>query len=298
MPSWQSMLFKGFLVMRRTKQKFLDVSLMEEYVAQRLLADDFRLKESFLEKHQIREKTHGTMTYYVINEQDNPEKVIYYFHGGAYINDPLILHWLYLLKIANATNFMIVVPIYPKLPKYKSSDCYEMVHALYDELTSHYQVPFIFKGDSAGGGLALGFAQDVRNVGKQQPEQIVLLSPWLDMTAQDPQYEELERLDPMIGIKGARYLAELWREDEEITHYRLSPLFGDLTGLGRIVLFVGTAELLLVDARKLVEKAMAQGVDIHYFEYDKMNHVFPVYPIPEAKKALQTLVPFLLAERV
>ena len=33
-----------------------------------------------------------------------------------------------------------------------------------------------------------------------------------------------------------------------------------------------------------------QGVPINYIEYPKMNHVFPVFPIPEANQALKQIV--------
>jgi acetyl esterase/lipase len=40
----------------------------------------------------------------------------------------------------------------------------------------------IFMGDEAGGGLALGFAQQLRDRQAKQPSRIILLSPWLDVT--------------------------------------------------------------------------------------------------------------------
>jgi acetyl esterase/lipase len=37
-------------------------------------------------------------------------------------------------------------------------------------------------GDSSGGGMALALAQKARDAGLQQPRDLVLLSPWLDVT--------------------------------------------------------------------------------------------------------------------
>ena len=82
----------------------------------------------------------------------------------------------------------------------------------------------------------------------------------------------------------------MWANDLDLKDYRVSPLNGELKDIGQITLFVGTGELLLVDARMLLNRANEEGVEIYYFEYPKMNHVFPVFPIPEAKKALNTLV--------
>ncbi|MGN7476247.1 alpha/beta hydrolase fold domain-containing protein [Solibacillus silvestris] len=290
MRSWQSVLFEKFLMLRGTKKKFLDHRLMDDFIASKYNEAPYELDAKFMQQHSILKNELNHMLYYTINEQQNPKKVIFYFHGGAYINDPLIFHWRYLVKLAQQTNFTIVVPIYPKLPRSTYKECFEAIHNLYDELTAKYDSPFIFMGDSAGGGLALAFAQDVKLQSKKQPQHIVLHSPWLDIRGENPRYKELEKLDPMLGIRGAQELGRMWAKDVDLTDYRVSPLHGDLTEIGQITLFVGTGELLLVDAQMFLDKANKQEIKINYYEYPKMNHVFPVFPIPEAKKALQMLV--------
>ena len=290
MRSWQSVLFEKFLLVRGTKKKFQNPALMDEFIASKYNEAPYELDEKFRLQHNIQKNEINGMLYYTINEQSYPEKVIYYFHGGAYINNPLIFHWRYLVKLAKETEFTIVVPIYPKLPRNTYKETFDAIHTLYDELVLKYDTTFIFMGDSAGGGLALALAQDVKLQQKKQPKHIVLHSPWLDITGEDPQYKELEKVDPMLGIVGAQELGRMWANDLDLKDYRVSPLNGELKDIGQITLFVGTGELLLVDARMLLNRANEEGVEIYYFEYPKMNHVFPVFPIPEAKKALNTLV--------
>ncbi len=290
MRSWQSVLFERFLMLRGTKKKFLDARLMEKFIASKYNERPYVLDEKFQQKHSIRKNEIAGMLYYTINDQPSPKKVIYYFHGGAYINDPLIFHWRYLVKLAEVTNFTIVVPIYPKLPRNTVKEAFEAIHSLYDQLVKDYDVPFIFMGDSAGGGLALAFAQDVKHLSKMQPQHIVLHSAWLDVRGEDPQYKTLEKLDPMLGVLGAQELGRMWANGLDLTHYKVSPLHGEIKDIGQITVFVGTGELLLVDARMLRSKANEQNVALHYYEYPNMNHVFPVFPIPEAKKAFNTLV--------
>lgn len=290
MRSWQSVLFEKFLIMRGTKKKFLDLRLLDDFIVMKHNEAPYELDAKFREQHQILKNQLNKMHYYTINEQEMPEKVIYYFHGGAYINDPLIFHWRYLVKLAQESNFTIIVPIYPKLPKYTHKQCFDAVHNLYDHLVSKYDAPFIFMGDSAGGGLALALAQDVKRCSKKQPQHIVLHSAWLDVRGEDPRYKELEKLDPMLGVIGAQELGKLWADGLDLTDYKISPVHGELKDIGQITAFVGTGELLLVDAHMLLDKAKEQGIAVHYFEYPKMNHVFPVFPIPESKKAMKQLL--------
>lgn len=290
MRSWQSLAFEKFLLVRGTKRKFQNSKLMDEYIASKYNEVPYQLDETFRLKNDILKNEINGMRFYTINEQRKPKKVIYYFHGGAYINDPLSFHWRYLIKLAKATEFTIVVPIYPKLPRHTVLECYEAIHALYEQLVEQYEAPFIFMGDSAGGGLALGFAQDVKLLNKKQPEHIIMHSPWLDVTGVDPRYKQLEKHDPMLGIQGAQELGRLWAKNVGIHDYKVSPLNGDIQDIGKLTLFVGTGELLLVDAQMLREKAKQQLVPLNYFEYNKMNHVFPVFPVPEAKKAFKELL--------
>ncbi|MEG0383397.1 MAG: alpha/beta hydrolase [Solibacillus sp.] len=290
MRSWQSFLFEKFLLMRGSKKKFINLQLMDQFIAEKYNALPYELDKKFQEKHEINQLDLNGMTYYVVNGQINPKKVIFYFHGGAYINDPLIFHWRHLVKLAEKTNYTIVVPIYPKLPRFTYVDAFTAIHALYDKLLKQYDAPFIFMGDSAGGGLALALAQDVKLHKKKQPAHVVLYSPWLDVSGLNPEYKEIEKIDPMLGLAGAQKLGKLWAGPSDIMNNLISPLHGPIDGIGKIALFVGSSEMLIVDARMFLEKAKKEDVGILYFEYPKMNHVFPVFPIPEASRALNTVV--------
>jgi acetyl esterase/lipase len=70
----------------------------------------------------------------------------------------------------------------------------------------------------------------------------------------------------------------------------VSPINGPVDQLPPVSLFVGTHELLLADARKFVVLCRRRGVRVDYHEYAKMNHDFPLFPIPEARKAQQEIV--------
>ena len=63
-------------------------------------------------------------------------------------------------------------------------------------------------GDSAGGGLALGLAETLADAGLPQPERIVLLSPWLDLTLSHPDLPAVEAHDPWLSSVGLRVAGE------------------------------------------------------------------------------------------
>ena len=70
----------------------------------------------------------------------------------------------------------------------------------------------------------------------------------------------------------------------------VSPLMGELTGLGPITLFSGTRDVLNPDAHLLVDKAAAAGVDLEFPEGDGQVHVYPLLPTAVGRAARATIV--------
>ena len=129
-------------------------------------------------------------------------------------------------------------------------------------------------GESAGGGLALGFSMFLRNENKNQPSQLILLAPWLDVSMNNPDILAVDKKDKILGIKGLQMAGIGYAGQTKLDNYKVSPIYGGLADLPQISIFVGTHDLLLADARKLKENADKSGVSINYFEYPKMFHVW------------------------
>jgi acetyl esterase/lipase len=123
-----------------------------------------------------------------------------------------------------------------------------------------------------------------------QPNQIILLSPWLDITLKNPEIEEIDPVDPFLGVSSLREAGKIYAGDTDPENYLLSPINGPLDGLGQITLFIGTNDLLVADTRKLKAIAHAKGVVINYYEYQEMTHVWMLLNFPESKKAKQEII--------
>ena len=63
-----------------------------------------------------------------------------------------------------------------------------------------------------------------------------------------------------------------------------------MTGLPPTSIFTGTNDLLLPDSRRLLEACTAAGTPCELIEGPRMQHVYPLLPIPEAKAALESIV--------
>lgn len=224
------------------------------------------------------------MTYYTMAGKN--DKVIIYLHGGAFVEQPLIFHWYFINKIRRKTKSSVIMPIYLLAPQNTYKKSYNLLLEFYKNVLKNTDSKnIVFMGDSAGGGMCLSLAQLLKEKELPQPSDIVMLSPCLDITFNNPDIEKYNKVDPLLDSKGIRSICASWIGNQDPNYYLLSPINGDLKGLGELTIFVGTHEILYPDALLLKEKCKSKNIHLNYYEYPKMNHVFPIYPIPEGEKA-------------
>lgn len=206
--------------------------------------------------------------------KNNPaETLVLFLHGGAHFANLTRMHWRLVNKLIRATKSTFILPDYPLAPEADCEDVYGWLDEVRAELISrHPGQRLVFMGDSAGGGLALGFAQKIRNEGGRQPEAIILFSPWLDVSMDNPDLSRFDRKDKILSIKELKFAGKAFTGGLETTDFRVSPVHGDLAGLGRILVFTGTHDLLHADALKLRQVAEEHGVEICFYEYPGMFH--------------------------
>jgi acetyl esterase/lipase len=275
-----------------SKQMLSDGQAYEKLLQEMLECEEvpYRLDYKFFTVDVKKEVLDG-MDYYILNSEskENSNKIMY-FHGGAYINQPLYWHWMFLNKFAGDTKTEIWVPIYPKIPYHNADYAYKLLIKLYEVFSDTVKDgKIIFMGDSAGGGLVLGMAQQLRDMQVKQPEELIMISPWLDVTMSSPDIKEIEANDAMLGSNGLRVCGEYWAGGRETKDPMVSPLYGDLKGLGRMTVFTGTHDILNPDSRSLLKRAEEQQIAVDFNEKECMGHVYPLWPIPEAKEAVQKI---------
>ena len=134
------------------------------------------------------------------------------------------------------------------------------------------------------GTNCISFRTNVKKEQLSQPGHIVLISPVLDATFKNPEARKYEKEDPMLGIDGSKYLVELWAGDAPLDDYKMSPMNGDLEGLGHITLTVGTKETLYPDAVKFSHMLNDKGIKHQFIPGYNLFHIYPLFPIPERQR--------------
>ncbi|MFX1708717.1 alpha/beta hydrolase [Chitinophaga sp. CC14] len=218
-------------------------------------------------------------------------KHILYLHGGAYVQRFTSHHWSFMTELVAATHCTISAPDYPLAPDFTFEDTFNMILALYKELLEKVaKEDLIVMGDSSGGGLALALCQLLVKEQLPQPGQLILLSPWLDISLSNPEIHEIVTQDPFMGLEGLLQAGRIYAGNAPLDHYLLSPIYGSFKGLEHISVFVGTREILVADARKLKKMIDPEDVQFIYVEYPGMVHDWMLINLPESKQARQQII--------
>jgi len=223
----------------------------------------------------------------------SPRRTLLYVHGGGYVSPLDAAHWRYVARLARRLDLRVVLPEYPVAPEHTWRDSHDAMVRLFEHVAIESPGGVVLAGDSAGGGYALALAQQLADRPGPQPTHVALISPWVDLTGETAGTAEAARRDPWLRMSRLRAYGAWWSGGDDPTRPELSPLNGDLSRLPKGLMWCGTRDLLHPQCRLLAERAASQGWDLRYVEEPGLIHVYPILPVPEARRALAELTDFL-----
>ena len=223
------------------------------------------------------------MPVYHVRQRTPSSAVIVYLHGGGYIATAVSAHAWLVDHLARRTGADIVMPLYP-LELYRRT------------VAQNPGKRIVLMGDSAGGGLAAVIALSLAEAGDTQPDELALISPWVDITNTNPDIADYVDADPLMAPEPLAEIGRSWAGSTPPTDWHLSPIYGDLSGLKKVTTFVGTREILLPDNALFHAKLLEAGVDSTLHVGESLNHVYPMFPTPEGHRARRDLVRLVTGE--
>lgn len=250
----------------------------------------------------------GTPMERLCSKNADPNKIILYFHGGAYLHKLHNRHRSVAEYFAKKTDYVIYMPNYRVAPEDRYPSALEDGEKCYDYLLSSGFDPkkIAFMGDSAGGNLALALMLKLRDENKPLPFTALLFSPWADMLASGETYRTLYSTDLLFGEKG-KTLDESNREklldsdiflyckDADRTSPYVSPVYGEYDGFPRMAIVAAKNEMLLADTLTIAEKLKKTGVEPALMIKHKMFHdyLLAIKYCREAKQAANFAIKFM-----
>lgn len=228
---------------------------------------------------------------------DAPVSAVLWLHGGGYNIGSSGSHLPLASHLAAALGAPVLVPTYRLAPEHPYPAALDDAHMAWRWLTDqgHAAATMTVGGDSAGGGLSVALAARLRDADHPLPGALALLCPWVDLTGQHPVPEQRVAADvvlspTMLNTWAASYADTTARDDPGV-----SPLFGGLDGLPRMLIQAGGRDTLLDDAIRLAERCAAAGVTTELQVNDDMIHAWQLFAgaFPEAGASLDDVAVWL-----
>ena len=222
---------------------------------------------------------------WVIPPEEDPEKVIFYTHGGGYGMGDLISSRALIAPIAKKTGIRVFSFEYRLAPEHPFPAAFDDAKEAYEYVLGQGYSPgnIIAFGESAGGGLAVSNILRLIAEGKEAPQCLVTISPWSDLTATGQTYFLNEDKDPLLRGKYLKRLADSYVGDDSPLNPYISPAFASYDDRFPPTLIQAGSDEVLLDDSKLLYNAMKDGgVDVDIEIYPKMWHVFHIWQIEES----------------
>jgi epsilon-lactone hydrolase len=227
---------------------------------------------------------------------EEPAVRVLYLHGGGYIEEISALQWTAVAKLAVEAPARFIVPIYPLAPDSTAARTVATATQIAADLLAEHGPDVMLLGDSAGGGLALAIAQQLRDEYDRQPRRIVLISPWLDATMGNPAIHDVHPHDVVLSAPGLAEAGRIYAGDLDPADPRVSPIHGDFHALAPVTVQCGTHDILNADCREFVARARASGVNVDYDELAGGHHGYPLFPTRHGRAARHHIARTLTAD--
>jgi monoterpene epsilon-lactone hydrolase len=234
-----------------------------------------------------------------------PRHVVLYFHGGVYVMGDASLAAGLASQVGRRTQAKVISVDYRLAPEHPYPAAVDDALAAYEALLDNGTAPtdIAFAGESAGGGLAIATLVNARDHGLPLPVAALVMSPYADLTLAGATIDTRGEVDPLLSREALEARVPDYTAGQDAALGLISPIFADLSGLPPLIIQAGTHEVLLDDAIRLAQRAVAADVEVTLDITPGVPHVFQAYGplLDEADAALdragQRLSAHLTAER-
>ena len=220
-----------------------------------------------------------------------PEYAILYCHGGGYISGGLDYAGNLSTKLALETGFKVYSFAYRLAPEHPYPAAAEDVDAVWNYIMENVAKAdhVLLAGDSAGGNMALCLTQRLIAERKPAPRELLLFSPWTDMTGTADSYEANRDIDPILTKAFVMNSDRAFIGDKDPSDPAFSPLFGSFDDFPPVFIMAGRNGILLDDSIRLKDRIEEAGGTAVLDIEEKGWHVYQQMPGSLARKAMRRL---------
>jgi phosphinothricin tripeptide acetyl hydrolase len=224
------------------------------------------------------------------------DAAIVYLHGGGYVMGSIATHRGLCARLSQAARARVLSVDYRLGPEHPHPAAVDDAVAAVRFVRESGVAPrrTAIAGDSAGGGLTLATLVALRDAADPLPAAGLCISPWTDLALSGASIATKAAEDPMVRGADLKLMADAYLAGRDAKTPLASPLYADLGGLPPLLLQVGSAEVLLDDAVRMVERASKAGVSADLRVWQDMFHVWHAFAqiLPEGQQAVDEMAAF------
>lgn len=208
----------------------------------------------------------------------NESKLVIYYHGGGFLFGSPRSHRTIATHLAKASGATVLSVDYRLAPEHPAPTAHEDAYAAYLWALDHdyARESIVLSGDSAGGNLALAVAVRARDSDIPLPSCLVLMSPALDLASDGESHRTLADAPlvnrELMGLFNAVYVGA-----GDLRSPKVTPFYGDLSGLPPVLVHVGSWELLRDDGITLADRITATGGSAELKVWEGMCHSWQLF---------------------
>lgn len=224
------------------------------------------------------------------NRAANSRACIMYIHGGGFFIGSARSYRAITTHLAKLTDAPVFSLDYRLAPEHPYPAAVDDALAAYQWLIQQKIDPrgLTLVGDSAGGNLCLSLIHALKEKGIDLPAQLMLFSPWADLTASAASLEDSHGC-ALFNAGTVKRAAAYYLRGADAAAPLASPLRGDLSNFPPLYIYVSDSEAIRDDSLRLAEKAQRAGVEVTLNIWHRQVHAWPAfYPLlPEAELCLE-----------
>ncbi|MBO5136951.1 MAG: alpha/beta hydrolase [Spirochaetaceae bacterium] len=226
------------------------------------------------------------------------KRTIIYIHGGSFVGGSRSAWRSFCASLAAESSSKVILPEYRLAPQYAYPAALEDIQAVFRDLYIQMQAAgtsepeLIIAADGAGGSIALALIQTLKESYRQFVRNVILFSPWLDISNNSSCATSKKTRDGIICSECIKRSADLYTYESNLTNPLVSPLLMSQEKLAEfppVYIQCGGNELLLEDIKKFYQRLIDCNCNAVLDVWPSMMFMFQMAHeyLPQAHFAVQ-----------
>ncbi|WP_407400085.1 alpha/beta hydrolase fold domain-containing protein [Treponema sp.] len=215
-------------------------------------------------------------------------RIVVYIHGGSFVGGSRESWRGFCSSFAHAVSSRVIVPEFRLAPSYQYPSSIEDIECVMRGIIAEANAAqisdenapapeIILAADGSGASLAFSVLFRMDEEKRKSISKLVLFSPWLDLSFDNPIYAEKKSRDKVLNPRDIRYAAELYTAASNLSSIHVSPLKAsesNFVNFPEVFIQSGENEILLSQAEQMNDLLTCHGIDCTLDVVPEMFYMF------------------------